>query len=329
MKADSQSSKRARSAAPIQPWTLVAIAPAALVIVWVAFDGSLPVALMILFSTPIVLALWALGRWAENARARTEAVANVARLEDVTHLKSDLMKTVSHELRTPLTVLGGYVDMLAEGSLGDVPPTWTEPLQQVRVKVQEVNRLVRLMLDAARAEGGTLEVRLTQEDLGEVVEAAVKVQEIEARATGHAIHLARPAGESPIVCDRDKLLVVLRNLLENAMKYSPPGADIELGSTATGLEGVIWVADRGIGIPNAEKASIFDEFHRVSSTETAGVAGTGLGLFIARSLLEAQGGRIMVADRPGGGTVFTCYIPTGERSARAAASRALSARGFS
>src|ERR1041385_3392314 len=95
-----------------QPGAALLAALAAIAVLWVAFDASLPAGLLILFCAPIVLALWALGRWAENARDKREAIDRAARLEDVTRLKSEVLQTVSHELRTPLTVLNGYIDLM-------------------------------------------------------------------------------------------------------------------------------------------------------------------------------------------------------------------------
>jgi signal transduction histidine kinase len=203
----------------------------------------------------------------------------------------------------------GYVDMMEDGSLGVVPEGWTRPMTQLRTKVGELNGLVQMMLEASRAEGPTLKVNLEDIDIKATVARAVQAQQDEAERMGHALTLHLPDSELSARCDRDKLLVVLRNLVENAVKYSPGAPDVEIG-VASDTEAVkVWVADRGMGVPDAEKAHIFDQFHRIDSPDTAAIGGSGLGLFIVRQLVEVQGGRINVADRDGGGSVFSFTLP--------------------
>jgi signal transduction histidine kinase len=167
--------------------------------------------------------------------------------------------------------------------------------------------VVSLVMDAARAQEGGAGVQLRGEELGEIVAAAVRAQEPEARGASHSIPLNSAELPVNVLCDREKLLVVLRNLLENALKYSPAGSEIEIGYRGDG-QGTVWVADRGAGVPADEKQAIFEKFHRVHAPGAAEVGGSGLGLFLVRSLLEMQGGSVRVEDRLGGGSVFSCYI---------------------
>jgi signal transduction histidine kinase len=250
-----------------------------------------------------------LGLAMENASAYRATIEALVRMEEISQLKSDLLKTVSHELRTPMTVLAGYMDMMRDGSLGNVPDTWVRPLQQVTGKVDELNRLVQMMLDASRAEGPTLQVHLDDIDVAGVVGMAVTAQEDEARTSGHELRMEAPRNQVAARSDRDKLLVVVRNLIENALKYSPGDTPVDIGVAADSDVVRIWVADRGTGIPDEEKPRVFEQFYRVASLETRAVGGAGLGLFIVKQLVEVQGGRITIEDRPGGGSVFTITIP--------------------
>jgi signal transduction histidine kinase len=250
-----------------------------------------------------------LGLAMENASAYRATIEALVRMEEISQLKSDLLKTVSHELRTPMTVLAGYMDMMRDGSLGSVPDTWIKPLQQVTVKVDELNRLVQMMLDASRAEGPTLQIHLDDIDVAGVVGMAVTAQEDEARASRHLLRLEAPRHQVAARCDRDKLLVVVRNLIENAIKYSPADTAVDIGLAADADVVRIWVADRGSGIPDVEKQRVFEQFYRVARPETRSVGGAGLGLFIVKQLVEVQGGRITIEDRPGGGSVCTIAIP--------------------
>jgi signal transduction histidine kinase len=257
-----------------------------------------------------------LGLAMENANATRSNIEAMVRLEEVNQLKSDFLKTASHELRTPMTVVGGYVDMMADGSLGDVPPAWRMPIDQVKSKFKELNRLVQMILDAARSDQPALKVHLENVEVGDLVETAVTAQQSETANAGRRLRMEPRRVEIRARLDRDKVLVAVRNLIENATKYSPPGSDIDIGFQDGDGSVKLWVADRGPGIKDQEKPRIFDQFYRVDRTETSGVSGSGLGLFIVRQMTEAQGGRVLVEDRPGGGTVFTLLFP---RKAAAAA----------
>jgi signal transduction histidine kinase len=245
----------------------------------------------------------------ENAAADRSTLDALVRMEEISQMKSDFIKTVSHELRTPLTVMMGYIEMMGDGSLGEVPEGWTMPMAQLRVKIAELNRLVQMMLDASRADGPTLKVNLEDIDIKAMVRHAIEEQSPDAERAGHRLRLQLPAEPLTARCDRDKLLVVLRNLVENAVKYSPGADEVEIGLAAADGAAKVWVADRGMGIPDAEKENIFDQFHRLNSPDTAAIGGSGLGLFIVRQLVEVQGGQVTVEDRPGGGTVFSFTLP--------------------
>jgi signal transduction histidine kinase len=250
-----------------------------------------------------------LGLAMENASAYRSTIEALVRMEEISQMKSDFLKTVSHELRTPLTVLMGYVDMMEDGSLGVVPEGWTMPMTQLRVKIGELNRLVQMMLEASRAEGPTLRVNLEDLDVSATVRHAVNAQAPEAERVGHRLTLHLPSQNLTARCDRDKLLVVLRNLVENAIKYSPDADEVEIGVSSDDAAIRVWVADRGMGVPEAEREHIFEQFHRVDSPDTASIGGSGLGLFIVKQLVEVQGGQISIADRDGGGSVFSFTLP--------------------
>ncbi|MHB8507820.1 MAG: sensor histidine kinase [Candidatus Dormibacteria bacterium] len=255
-----------------------------------------------------------LGLAMENASAHRATIEALVRLEEVIQMKSDFLKTVSHELRTPMTVLSGYIDMMEDGSFGAVPDAWSRPLHQMSSKMAELTRIVHLVLEASRAEGPSVQLNLQELDLGVTMAMAVESQEAEADRTHRELRLENPRLPVRVLCDQDKLLVVLRNLIENAIKYSPEGSPIDIGYQSDDDQATIWVADRGSGVPDGSKNLIFEQFHRVDAPELRHIGGTGLGLFIVKQLVELQGGRIGVADRPGGGSVFAFTLPRGNRT---------------
>jgi len=254
-----------------------------------------------------------LGLAMESASSHRATIDALVRLEEVTQMKSDFLMTVSHELRTPMTVLLGYVDMIEDGTLGKVPRRWEKPIGHIEAKLRELNRVVRMVLEAARVDGPAVDVKLAEVDLASLLEMAVASQEAEAEASRHKLRLLPSPQDSAARCDRDKLLVVVRNLIENAIHYSPPRTRVEVGLKAGRDDVEIFVADRGSGIPGPQKDKIFEQFYRIDRPETRDTSGTGLGLFIVRQLVEVHGGQIGVKDRPGGGSVFTVTIPRDPR----------------
>ena len=166
-----------------------------------------------------------------------------------------------------------------------------------------------MMLDASRAEGPTLQVNLEEVDIGAAVAIAVEAQEDDAQRLHRSLRLEVPRQPVRGHADRDKILVVLRNLIENAVKYSPQDSIIDIGLSADADVVRVWVADRGTGIPDDDKTRVFEQFQRIERPETRNIGGTGLGLFIVKQLVEVQGGQVVVEDRPGGGSIFTFAIP--------------------
>ena len=267
-----------------------------------------------------------LGLAMENASAHRATIEALVRLEEVIQMKSDFLKTVSHELRTPITVLAGYIDMMGDGSLGDVPARWAAPLNTVSTKAAELNRLVVMMLDASRAEGPAMTLNLENCDLHDLLDSAVQAQEREARQAGRELRLEPARNSLGVRVDRDKTLVVVRNLIENAIKYSPEGSKIDIGAQSGDDYVTVWVADRGPGVADDEKIRVFEQFYRVERPESRGIGGTGLGLYIVKHLLEMQGGRIEIRDRPGGGSVFAFTLPRQHVQPQVLEPRATSAR---
>ena len=271
-----------------------------------------PPARWTLASVATALLVAVTGQWRTRIRARRERDQLLARIRDLEALnqhQSDLLQTVTHELRTPVTVIDGYVEMFVDGSLGAAPAGWAVPLSALHGKVREVNRLVQMLLESARADTRPTEAEIEEVDATEVAASAVSAQRLQASQTGHQLRLHAPEGPVPVLCDPTKLTVVMRNLIENAVKYSPAHSIVDVAVAPAGESVELFVSDRGPGVPRADRSRIFEQFHRLRQPETRGVGGTGLGLFIVRQMLSAQGGSICVEDRDGGGSTFTVTVP--------------------
>jgi signal transduction histidine kinase len=243
----------------------------------------------------------------QNMRAYESERATVAELRRLSALRADFVSLVSHELRSPMAAVIGAARTLEE--------RWRELNADQRAAflaliADETNRLATLIgdvLDTSRIEAGTFSYRFTEVDVAELVRTTV---------AGFALHqdevsvIAHADGVVPSVRgDRERLRQVLRNLLENAVKYSPAGEAVDVRARAEDGRVLVTVEDSGPGIPAEQHGLIFERFGRANVG--LGKPGTGLGLFIARSIAEAHGGTLSVVSAPGKGAVFTLELPVG------------------
>jgi signal transduction histidine kinase len=252
-----------------------------------------------------------------NVRARTaeleatyrELAASHARLRDLDRLKSDFLGNVSHELRTPLASIKGFVDNLLDGVTGALDDKQRHYLLRVRDNADRLTRMVSDLLDLTRIEAGKIELSpVALDPVALVMEATESLRPV---ARGHAVPVGFEVGPCPAVwADPDKVQQILTNLIGNALKFSPPGAGVTVGAgPAPGSMVRFEVRDRGPGIPAEERERVFDKFHQVGRVDGERPSGSGLGLTIARHLVELHGGRIWVEDHAGGGSVFVALLP--------------------
>lgn len=268
--------------------------------------------------------LEALGRQAALALDRVR-LADEARRADLRakteELRSGLLSAVSHDLRTPLAAITGAGTLLLDGDLVD-PGLRRELTATLVEEAERLERLVSNLLDMTRLESGVLEPRREWVPLVEVVGSALN-------RLDHAL-AGRPvttdiADAVPLLSIDPVLLEQLFvNLLENAVKYTPPGSEIAIQAERQGGTLVVDVADRGPGIPPGEEERVFERFHRIAMP---GVQGAGLGLPIARAIALAHGGRLTASNRPEGGAVFRLTLPLLEPPAAPAESAEPSQRG--
>jgi two-component system sensor histidine kinase KdpD len=225
-------------------------------------------------------------------------------------LRNSLLSSVSHDLRTPLATITGAVSaILDEGGTLDAP-TRQELLESVREEADRLNRLVQNLLEMTRLESGALQLRREPHPIEEVIGAAL--QRVGKRLTGRRVTTRVPP-DLPLVAMDDVLIEqVLVNLLDNALKYTPPGSPIEIISTATDRSVTVEIADHGPGLPPGQEDKIFEKFYRA---QPSGSRGAGLGLAICRGIVRAHGGRIWAQNLPGGGVAFLFTLPLGETPA--------------
>jgi two-component system phosphate regulon sensor histidine kinase PhoR len=227
----------------------------------------------------------------------------------VEQVKSEFVAAVSHELRTPLTSIYGFAETLLRQ---DVPFGEEERRTFVSYIASESERLTEIvdqLLTVARLEAGDLQVELGRIDVGSVVSELVETVEESGAMNGHRFEVDLPDEPLAAEADPDKVRQVFNILVENALRYSPRGGTVTVGARRNADRVEVRVADEGIGIPAAERERIFRKFYRAESAARDGAAGTGLGLFIAKELVTAMGGRIWVDSTEGEGSSFAFELP--------------------
>jgi two-component system sensor histidine kinase KdpD len=232
---------------------------------------------------------------AEQARVQVEAE----------RLRNTLLSSVSHDLRTPLAAITGAASSLAEDGERFDAATRRDLAQTIFEEAARLNRLVGNLLDMTRLESGTAQVYKEWQSLEEVIGGALA--RMDAVLADRAVDVRLPA-ELPLVpCDGALIEQVLVNLLENAAKYTPPHSPIEIQVACADGLATVTVADRGSGFPAGDEGHVFDKFYR--GLGAAHTGGAGLGLAISRAVVEAHGGRIEAANRPGGGALLSFTLP--------------------
>jgi PAS domain S-box-containing protein len=249
-------------------------------------------------------------RLTEALQAQRDANAN---LEKFDQTKSEFLSIVSHEFRTALTGIQGFSELIRDGGL--------EP-DEVRAyggyifnDADRVNRLIGDMLDLDRMESGRMTMRTADVDINDIVMEAIS------RAAPSATTVEFKSDLDPrlpiVAGDRDRLIQVLSNLVNNAVKYSPEGGTVTLASRVDGRFALVSISDTGIGIPQDEIGHVFERFRRVRSGAAQAIPGTGLGLTIVKQIVEMHGGKIWVESAVGHGSSFHFTIPLAPESAQA------------
>ena len=224
-------------------------------------------------------------------------------------MKTEFVSLVSHELRTPLTSIKGYVDLLIDGTVGELEPMQIEFLEIVQSNTDRLVSLINDLLDISRIEARRMELHLTPVDLQLVVRNVVAMLGPQIAAKGQTLALCGADALPEVVADGNRITQVVTNLLSNAHKYTPSGGHIAITITTEPSALRIAVRDTGVGLTADEQAQLFTKFFRAANPMTQDVGGTGLGLTITRSLVEMHGGQIRVEIAPGAGSEFSFTLP--------------------
>ena len=248
-------------------------------------------------------------------RARLADQAQKAQVQiETERLRNSLLSSVSHDLRTPLAAITGAASSLMDGEDSLDRAARQELAQTIYEEAARLNRLLRNLLDMTRLESGALRVNKEMQPLEEVIGAALS--RLEDQLADRAVNIQLPYSLPFAPLDSVLIEQVLINLLENAIKYTPPGSPIDLTARQEEAWVVVEVADRGPGLPPGEEQRIFEKFYRARTPQNG--SGVGLGLTICRGIVEAHGGQIWAENRSGGGASFRFKLPLEEKLIEAA-----------
>lgn len=250
----------------------------------------------------------------ELHRRNLDLEAANAELRRSDQMKSTFVSIAAHELRTPLASISGYVEMLLDGDAGALTERQREYLQIVEGSARRLLGITRDLLDLTRIEAGRIEITLRPTDLVELVDSVAAELAPQLAAKGQRLVRRVATGLPRVLCDSTRAAQVVGNLLSNASKYSPADAEIVLEVAPAHEEGFlrVTVTDQGMGIPEEERPHIFDPFYRAPHAVQSGISGVGLGLYIARALVELHGGRLWFESTAGKGSAFHATFPTVE-----------------
>jgi len=239
-------------------------------------------------------------------RARLSEQAHQAEILEITDkLQSALLNSISHDLRTPLVSITGALSSLTDDTLILDDAARRSLAETAREEADRLNRLVGNLLDMTRLEAGAARVHKEVCDIQDVIGSAL--EQLNNRLGKHPVTIDSSPELPDIAMDFILISRVLVNVIDNAIKYSPPEAPIEIRTQATGGYMEISVADRGSGIPKEDLSKIFDKFYRVQRPDN--VTGTGLGLAISKGIVEAHGGFMAAENRPDGGAMIMFALP--------------------
>ncbi|MBF0569589.1 MAG: GAF domain-containing sensor histidine kinase [Candidatus Omnitrophica bacterium] len=244
----------------------------------------------------------------ERTRELTLALKTV---EEISKKKTEFISAVSHELRTPLTSIKGFASILLTGKLGTIPDQAKERIAKINIHSDHLHKLIDDLLDIARIESGRVEMKTVLQPVKPMVDNIADLLAPQLNTKGVTLKVNIPAEMPEIEFDARQVERVFINLIGNAIKFTPPKGTITVNAIPLHdqQEALLEIADTGIGIKKDDLAKIFDEFYRVENEINMNVKGTGLGLALAKNIVEAHGGKIWVTSEPGEGTTFHFTLP--------------------
>ena len=218
-------------------------------------------------------------------------------------LKDEFVYIISHELKQPATAIKGYIDTILSKYSGSLSGDASEILNLTNINSDRLSKLLDDLLDISQIEKGSLRINMTDVSLRPIISEVLSTLLLDAQSRRISL-VQKGTEEVAAKADVDRLKEVFTNLVSNAVKYTPEGGKVTVEVKKEGSFAKVLVSDNGIGISEEDQKHLFEKFYRVDNEKTEAVKGSGLGLFIAKQLVEKMGGKIGVISTVGQGTIF-------------------------
>jgi two-component system sensor histidine kinase/response regulator len=250
----------------------------------------------------------------DEFRAKINVYLRLKHIEEIDQLRRDFITKVTHEMRTPMNVVKCFISNALEEVYGKIKPELRQQLEIANCNIDRLGRIITNFFEMSRIEAGKVGLRITRFDIQDMVLEVV--DELRPKADSRQIKiLTEPLSEKlHVIADREKLAVTLTHLIENAIKFIQEGGSINVRVNSRNGKTGIDVEDDGPGIPKNDTERIFERFVQVEKQVGPGEHGTGLGLAVAKGLINLHGGRIWVQNKPNGGSVFSFEIPDSQKT---------------
>jgi signal transduction histidine kinase len=241
----------------------------------------------------------------QRVQERTLDLQNaLSKLSELSRLKSNFISNISHELRTPLTHIKGYLDLLNDGSLGPLTSMQGDALKVLIRAEERLEKLIEDMIHFSQAASGEFTLKMDSVELPVIIQKAVQRLEKHAEGRNLSLQVQKKTSLPPVLADKEKISWVILQLIDNAIKFTPPGGSIVVDASLEQDMVTVRVLDTGVGIPEHRVDEIFEPFHQLDGSSTRRYNGAGLGLALVKNMLEAHGSLIKVRSEVGRGTQF-------------------------
>ena len=235
---------------------------------------------------------------------------DITREKTIERMKTEFVSLAAHQLRTPLAAIKWTIKMLLDGDLGKINEDQREIIQKTYDSNERMINLINDLLDVTRIEEGRYLYKPVLADLKEIAGFVVKSHEDDIKRKGLKLNFNKPTDKIPrVMMDVEKIRLVVQNLIENAVKYTPTGGQINIYLKANEKEIELQVQDTGVGIPEDQQARIFTKFFRGANVMRMETEGSGLGIFISKNIVEAHGGKMWFDSEENKGTTFHFSLP--------------------
>jgi PAS domain S-box-containing protein len=238
-------------------------------------------------------------------------LSDITKQKELDRLKANFLTSISHELRTPLVAIEKSISMMLSGMAGRMSNTQEEFLRIAERNLKRLTNLINDLLDLSKLEAGKVKLRPQLASIEKIIEDSVQTLGAWAKTKAINIKIGIQSDLPEIYMDPDKVIQVLNNLIGNAIKFTPDNGDIVIEARSDKEKKVIEVsvADSGIGIPEDDLSKVFDKFYQTGERTPTDISGTGVGLSIAKEVVELHGGEIWAENRDGGGAKFVFTLP--------------------